>query len=324
MLNDVISLFLITFFSFVLIKATDLVIVSVRKVTNRSTSGLFAFSAIILAIGTSLPEFFVGVTSALDGSPTLSLGSLVGSNIANMSLILGLTGLIFGRIRVSGEILKKDVYISFFAGILPTILIIDGTLNRVDGFILVSIYLAYSLSFFKRRYAQIAEEQTGGTTTYRFIRQLSHFENKNRRDIGLLFLGVAMMLFSADMIVRNASLLADSLEIPKFLIGLLVVAVGTSLPEFAFSIKALRAREPEMVFGNLLGSTIANSTLIVGVVVILQPITIHITSFAIAALSFIVIYGVFWLMIRTKHLLQRWEAALLIILYCIFVFLEFL
>lgn len=312
-------IFLIILFSFVLIKSADMVIVAVRRLSRQTHTKVFTLSAIILAIGTSFPEMFVGITSALEGNPGISLGDVTGSNIANISLIAGMAALVAGKVRVHGKFLKRDIWIATFAGLFPVALLVDGQLNRVDGLILLSVYGAYATSFFRSRYEQIAEEQSEESFFYRFLRKFNHIAARRRKELGKLFFGLALMIFSADVIVKLASSVAELLNFPEFLVGLIVVAVGTSLPELAFSFRSLGDHEPSMFFGNLLGSTIANSTLVLGLVSLISPFhTVAPNKYFIAGISFIVIYLSFWYFIRSKHRLDRWEALILLILYLAF------
>ena len=115
----------------------------------------------------------------------------------------------------------------------------------------------------------------------------------------------------------------NGVRLSKFVIGVIVVAIGTSLPELAFSFRSLSEHEPSMFFGNLLGSTIANSTLVLGTVALIRPIVLYnLSPYMVAVTSFIMIYLIFWYFIRTKHRLDRWEAGMLIIMYIIFVITE--
>lgn len=311
--------------SLVLIKSADLVIVSIRRLSKQMHTGLFPLAAIILALGTSFPELFVGITSALEGTPNISLGDVTGSNIANISLVAGLTALIAGRVRVHGDYLRRDVLIALVAGALPLVLLIDSELSRVDGLILLTAYLAYATSFFRHRFMQIGREQQEESFIYRFFRKFNHIDSEKKRELGRLFVGLALMLFSADMIVRLAKYLANFANIPDLVIGLVIVAVGTSLPEFAFSLRSLEEHEPSLFFGNLLGSTIANSTLVIGIVSLIHPIKVVATKqYLIAVAAFILVFISFWVFIRSKHRLDRWEAFMLILLYLSFLVVEFL
>jgi cation:H+ antiporter len=130
-------------------------------------------------------------------------------------------------------------------------------------------------------------------------------------------------LFSADAIVKLSLSLASHANIPIFVIGLIILAVGTSLPELAFSLRSVTDHEPSMFFGNLLGSTIANSTLIIGIASFISPIeVIAINQYFKAVIAFVVVFIVFWLFIRSKHRLDRWEASMLVLLYIIFLVVE--
>jgi cation:H+ antiporter len=314
----------IILFSLLLIKSADWVIIAIRRISKDTSAKAFTISAIILAIGTSFPELFVGITSALEGTPEISLGDVTGSNIANISLVAGVTALVAGRVRVHGKYLRRDVWIALVAGMLPLVLLIDQELSRVDGLILLAVYFAYASSFFRRRYLEIGREQQEESFFYRFIRKFNHIDAEKRREFGRLFVGIAIMLFSADAIVRLAMYLASTANIPNFVVGLVIIAVGTSLPEFAFSLRSLEEHEPSMFFGNLLGSTIANSTLVIGIVSIIHPITVvAVNKYLIAVLAFVIIFISFWYFIRSKHRLDRWESGVLLILYLTFVIAEF-
>ena len=316
--------FSIIILSFVLIKSADLVIVAIRRLSRDTSRKSFIFSALILAVGTSFPELSVAITSALEKSSSLTLGVIIGSNIANIALIGGITSLIAGRITVRGDYLKKDVGIALVAGILPLLLIIDGVLSRVDGLILLTVYFAYASSFFKHRFLQISQEQREENFIYRFVRRFNHISSEKKREMGKLFVGIALLLFSADAIVKLSSSLAIHANIPIFVIGLIILAVGTSLPELAFSLRSVTDHEPSMFFGNLLGSTIANSTLIIGIASFISPIEVAaVDQYFKAVIAFIVVFIVFWLFIRSKHRLERWEGGLLLLLYFLFLVVEF-
>jgi len=317
-------IFLILLFSLLLIKAAEMVIVAVRRIARGLGAGVFTISAIILALGTSFPELFVGLTSALEGSPNLAFGVILGSNIANIALIGAFASLFVGKVLVHGEYLKKDVGFALVAGISPMFLALDNNLSRVDGLILLMVYLAYTTGFFKRRYEEIGREQAEESFVYRFFRTFKHVNGEKTREFARLFTGLALLLFSADMIVKFSVQLAGLADIPVFLVGLFILAVGTSLPELAFSIRSLEDHEPSMFFGNILGSTITNSTLIIGITTLISPLTlVAFDEYFLASLFFLIIFTLFWFFIRSKHRLDRWEALMLIATYAIFVVLEF-
>lgn len=316
---------LILLLSFVLIKSSEIVVISLRRISKRSKAGVFALSAIIIAIGTSLPELFVGITSALEGSPNLALGNVLGANIANLSLVAGTSALFIKSVRVREGYLRREVGIALIAGVAPLLLILDHTLSRVDGLVLLAVYGVYTTSIFKTQYIRLAREPHLDDYFHKILRSIPVLDGHQSKEYGKLFLGLALLLWSSDMIVNLAQTIAQLLNIPLFLIGLVIVSIGTTLPEVAFSVKSLRDHEPSMFFGNLLGSIIANSTFVIGITALLSPIKIiAFHDYTVAVFFFILIFLIFWFFVKSKHRLDRWETVLLIILYLTFILAEFL
>lgn len=323
--SPLLLIIVIVIFCLFLVKAAEWVVVALRRIAKKTGTGVFAISAVVLAVGTSLPELFVGITSAIEKTPNISLGVVLGSNIANIALMTGIVALVVGRITVHGDYLKRDVFLALVAGLLPLALVADGTLGRVDGLVLLCAYGAYASSFFKSRYQEIAIEHTKENFFYRIFRQINHIDFDITKEYGRLFVGVGILLFSADVIVKSASSLAEIVGVPPFVMGLVILAMGTSLPELVFSLRSVEDRHPSMFFGNLLGSTIANSTLIIGVTSVITPIKIvAFSEYALAVGAFILAFIIFWLFIRSKHRLERWEGGILVLLYTVFVILEFI
>ncbi|MEK7111699.1 MAG: sodium:calcium antiporter [Patescibacteria group bacterium] len=304
----------------VLIKAADLVLESLRSLSRTTGTKAFVLSALILSVATSLPELFVGITSAIEGSSNLSFGNILGANVANISLVAGLSAVFAGSINIQGGILLHEVALAGFAGALPLILAIDGSLGRVDGLILLVVYFAYATSFFKTRFLEIGKHHLSGKSVLRLIKHVSEVEQKAEKSLGHLFIGVVALLFSADLIVKIAKNIASQAGIPIFVIGLILLSVGTTLPELIVSFRTIKGGAPSMFFGNLLGSLIVNSTLILGLVSVIDPIEISgIPAVALPASIFVVLFILFWLFVRTKLRLERWEAGVLLFLYLVFV-----
>lgn len=320
----IVYLALILFFSFLLIKATDILVINLKRLARTTRLGEFAVTTFILALATSLPELFVGITSALEGSPNLSLGNIIGSNIADLSLVIGGAALIGGSVAVHGIFLRRDVFYAFLAGAAPMVLLFDRSLSQVDGLILLALYGFYNVAVFTERKGEMVEEEEEEEGFLRrFLRRLNH--RGGGKEMAWIFLGVALLLFSADMLVRVAKWIAFSLHVPILLIGLFLVAIGTSLPELAFELRAIRARKPEMVFGDLLGSVVANGTLVIGITSLLAPIRIQaFEEYLLATIAFVAIFALFYLFIRTKRRLERWEGVVLLGVYILFIFLEFI
>lgn len=315
-------LLLIIFFCFVLIKATDILVDTFERLAKKTRVGKFALTSFILGLATSLPEFFVAVVAALEGEPNLVLGNVIGANIANLSLVVGGTALVSGSINVVGGFLKKDIFYTFLAGSLPLLLLLDNRLSRVDGLILLIVYFWYNLTVLTEKKIKTEEEGEVGLRE-RILRRFNY--QVPERELGWIFAGVILLIFSAEMIVKIAKKMAVLFHVPLLLIGIFLVSIGTTLPELSFGLEAIKKRQAAMVFGNLLGSVVANSTLILGLAALIAPIEVHyLGHYLVATIAFVVIFGMFWFFVRSKRKLERWEGGVLFLIYLLFAAFEFL
>lgn len=303
-------------FSVLLIRATYWLTDSLEHLSRLTGLGRFALTSIILATATSLPELVVGVTAALEGRPAIALGTVVGSNIADISLVIGGAAILGGSFSVAGSWLKLDIFSVFLAGGLPLVLLLDRSLSRADGLILLAVFLAYNYGILVNR---------GQSPVGRLLRPMA---GRRRRQINSrltgLFLGVALLIFSAEMIVKSSVVLARGLGVPVFLVALFLVAVGSSLPELSFEVTAVRKRQVGMALGDLLGSVVTNSTMILGVVSLINPIRLErgLAEYLLAAAAFGVIFLLFWYFVKSKMRLERWEGMALLLAYLVFALLE--
>ncbi len=313
-------LILLAGFSALLIKATDILTDSLTELSKITKTGKFAITSLILAFATSVPELVVGITAALEGRPNLALGAVLGSNIANISLVIGGATIIGGTLGVAGSFLKIDIFSVFLAGVLPMMLLMDGDLSRVDGVILLFIYGMYNYGLLNKGVRHSSQPS-------RIVKRLlqNAVDKRVNRWLAWLFLGAAMLMFSADMIVKVGSSLAEVMGVPVFLIGLFLVAVGTSLPELSFEIRAIKKKQSGMALGDLFGSIVANSTLVLGVVSVIAPIKLMngLNEYLLASATFGVIFLMFWYFVRSKRKLERWEGVVLLVAYGLFILAEF-
>jgi cation:H+ antiporter len=320
-----VQLILLIVFAFFLVKATEHLVGEVRDISQITHLGKYGLTAFLLAFATSLPELVVGIASAIEGRPQLALGNVLGSNIADISLVMGGVAIVGGSIRVIGEFLKRDLFSTFLAGSLPLLLLVDGSLSRIDGLILLVVYIWFTYTVLAEKTEELAEyqEQQQQKITHRIFVRLKQTEA--RRHYFWLLFWAAVLIFSADMLVRISTSFAGDLGIPVILIGMFFIAMGTSLPEFAFELKAMRSGETAMIFGDLLGSVVANSTLILGITSIINPIQLDggFTPYLLATVAFVVLFGLFWMFTSTKRTIERWEGVLLLLVYILFAYFEF-
>jgi len=320
MLYLIIYLLLLIFFSFLLIKATEILISALNRLSKRSHISKFGLTSFLLAFATTLPEIFVGLTAALEGKPSLALGNVLGSNIADLSLVIGGAAIIGGTIGIAGSFLYKDIFYVFLSGIIPLIMLLDSKLTRVEGLLLLAIYGVYNYTILKQRKIKHIKRKT---SVRKFLRRLNHSHSESQ--LAWIFFGTALLIFSADGIVKTATIVASKFGVPIILVGMFLVAVGTSLPELSFEIAAVRKKQVGMVFGDLLGSIVANSTLVLGVTSLISPIVLDsgFKAYFWATIAFLVVFAFFWLFVRTKKKLERWEGLILLALYLFFIFFEF-
>ena len=275
----------------------------------------YILAFVLMALATSLPEFFVGITSSLSKTPILSLSNVIGSNICNLSLILGIIILVSKGLSVKSKIAKKDAWIVFFISILPLLLILDKKLSQVDGIILLLVFGLYMRKLFKAKQAFSKRMNTISPTVETF--------QKFIKDLFIFLGAVVMLLVSAWGIVETATVIAGKINLSLTLIGLFLIAIGTSLPELVFGIKAIITKHEGMNLGNLMGSVVINSTLVLGVTALIYPIKIesfHIVLIgAIFMVLSVLIVNIF---IRTKERISWKEGMILLGIYVVFLIVE--
>lgn len=223
----------------------------------------------VVAIGTSAPELLVSLRAALSGSSDIAVGNIVGSNIANIGLILGLSGLIF-PISVHVNLLKREVPIMIGVALLAVILFQDALVGRIDGLILLIGFAIFMIFV-------VISARGEQDTTYEIPEQ--QFEVKAEqiqrgREALRLIVGIIVLMLGAQLTVDNATDLARSLGVSELVIGITLVAVGTSLPELVTSVTAAIRKESDIAIGNVVGSNIFNILGILGLTALIQPIAI--------------------------------------------------
>lgn len=310
--------------SLILVKAADHVIIATRRVAKESGVGAITLVALILALATSLPELFVGIVSAFSGTPNLSLGNLIGANIVNLGVVTALSGLLAGGIAVrSRELLKEDMPLALIAGVAPIVLLWNRELSRLDGLLLLLLYGAYASGFYHSRFVEIGRVHQEEGFWHKLVRSVETGNGVIRHEVARFFIGVAVMVGVAYLLVIISTQVAQELAVPVFIIGLLLLSLGTTLPELVFAIRSIKQKAMTLVVANTLGSVIVNSTLIVGVVALIHPI--HIVArgeYLLATTAFSLLMILFWFFVGSKERLTRLESVVLLIVYIIFVALE--
>jgi len=303
--------------SMALVFISRVVVECFKQLVIKMGWGKIGVAAVLVALFTSLPEFVVGIVSALEGRPIISLGKVVGSNVANLSLIIGGAALLSGSVAVVGDFIRWEMAAALVAGVAPLILVTDGNLSRLDGVILLVIY-AFYLKDLLGSGGRVRMKKNWKFDWVSRVKVWHH--NHTDRLLVKMVGGVLVMVWLAEQIIATAVKLANEWQIPVLLVSLLVVAIGTSLPEFVLMVEAIKKKEVALVFGGLLGSVVTNATLILGVTAVIAPIKgVRWSSFGLLSLAFLLIFLFFWLFVSTKRRLDRWEGAVLLGIYLMFV-----
>ena len=268
----------------------------------------------IISFATSAPELFVSFQAAFEGKPNIAFGNVIGSNIANIALVLGVTAMIF-RVNISKQTLNFNYPVMLLSSIaLAVVLYFTNALSTIIGFVFITtllLFLAYLIKQTK------LDRETN-----------SHQEEETKpsllKSCGGILLGIILLKFGADWLVEGTVYIAKSLNISDRIIAVSVVAIGTSIPELATSIVAALKKEENLAVGNLIGSNIFNVLAVLGITAAIKPLTVNdpqIISFDIPwmlGISFvlgIVIY------VRSKYVISRKEGAFLLLLYFTYIFL---
>lgn len=224
---------------------------------------------VIVGFGTSAPEMVVSAFSALQGNPELALGNAYGSNIANVALILGVTAVIM-PVLVKRDALKRDLPVLLAVTALTVVLLLDGNVSRLDGVILLLVFagvMGFNIWSEFRAKKKAGEASADGA--------LKSEETEEPVSLGKsifwLLLGLLLLVASSRALVWGACDIARSLGVSDLLIGLTIVAIGTSLPELASSIAAARKGEDDLAFGNIVGSNLFNTLAVVGIAATIAP-----------------------------------------------------
>jgi len=295
-------------------KASDLTITHSINVASVTGLGKTTVGFILVAFSTSLPELFVAVFSVLNPENVgVSIGNVLGSNIVNICLILGVCFLLISlkypeKSRVLPKMAKEELgslyFGLFIASIVPLALIYIGYASRFIGVMLLAIFIYYMFQLSK---ARTPAEQTSSETE----------KTKLRKYIGLTVLGAVGVIISAYFIVESASFLAASVGIPPVVIGATVVAFGTSVPELSTSFGAVKRGHLELALGNIIGSCFMNITLILGITLVASPLTINMSAFSNVVLFSLITNLLLWYFLSNERIGRR-EGTVLLFLYALF------
>ncbi len=298
----IISLLVVVFFSNIVIRA-------VMKLAEYLKIAEFAIGFVVISIFTSLPEFIISTTAAYSGEPGIAVGNVLGSNITNILLVLGLAIVLRGVV-VRRKELEENSEILLLITLAPLIFFLRGTLGFFEGLLLVLLFAIYVFFVIKR--------------DYRFEFP-DHVLAKDWIATNLQFwFGMVVVIVSARFVISSAAALAAMLSLPESAIGVTIVAFGTSLPELAIAVGAVKKGHTGLALGEVLGSNVVNLTLVLGAAAIIHPLSADYSTFASTIAFLVAICILLWYLLVKHNRLSRRHGMLFVLLYILFIMSEML
>lgn len=298
---------------FVLARASSLVVNTLVNIARYLSISEYTLAFLLMAIATSIPELFIAINSGIAGVGHLSLGNIIGANILNVTLVVGVVALLSkGRSFIIPEAARQDSWRAWFIALLPVILILDGVLSRIDGGILLVVYVLYGAILFSRK-----SELVNPLNSFRNHVGSLHSFLKN---LALFVIGIILLLAASAFIVYIADKFVRILAIELAFFGILIVSIGTTIPELAFGVRSLFLNHGYLVSGNAIGSVVVNSTLVLGVLALISPISVSLTGSILASSIFLLIsLWVFAVFMGNRYaIVSRTQAVFLLGLYFVF------
>ena len=248
-----------------LVKGADFVIDEAKKIAKHFGIPSFIIGATVVALGTSLPEMVASIIASYKHHSELAVSNVIGSNIINLALVLGLVFVIGKKLTPKRDIFKEDSAWALFPILAFLLIAYDGVVTRFEGVIYLCMMGAYLL-FLKNNAMDLLDIDED--------EEKEEFETL--KTVGLLGVGFALVIIGANFAVDSASNIARGFGVSEWIIGLLLVAFGTSLPELVVSLQAAKRKDADMAIGNIIGSNIANFTVVIGASAVVNPLLVDI------------------------------------------------
>ncbi|MFY9075007.1 sodium:proton exchanger [Malaciobacter mytili] len=285
-----------------LIYGADFIIQQSEKIALHYNISHFVIGATLVAVGTSLPEMAVSMSASLKGSGDIAVANVIGSTIFNISLVLGCVFLIAKKISPNRDLFAKDSAWSLFPILIFILMAIDGKLNAIDGVLFLFLMAGYLLFLIGSNQIDEVDEE------------LAKEKFQWTKTLVLLIVGFLFVVVGADFAIESASNIARNFGISEWVIGLFLVAFGTSLPELTISIKSALKNNADLAIGNIIGSNVANFTVVLGLSSILNDLNVNLRE-NIFDISAAVIVSVMLVFITANKLYNKSAGiALLVIL----------
>ncbi len=295
---------------FIVIKSADFAVKYAYQLAQKLKIPKYTIGFIIVAIISIMPEGFIAITSALQGIPAFGLGTLFGSNVADLTLVFALVILSSkNNIKINSKFLKDNKFYSLILAI-PIIFGLDGYYSRTEGLVLIMTGLFFYYLIFKKNNKQPLEKDK---------EKISHYKS-----LLFLILSVIILLLGSNLTIKYGVAFAQNINLNPILIAMLIVGLGTTLPELLFSIRAAQKKQADLALGDILGTVISDATILVGVIALIKPFDFSPRIVYSTAIFMFIASLVLFAFMRSGKVLSKKEAWLLFAFYIIFVLTEYL
>jgi cation:H+ antiporter len=300
----------------VLVKGSDFFVGSAAFIARHYGVSELIIGLTLVSMGTSLPELAASVYASYDGQGGIAVGNVVGSNIANIALVLGVC-LLLKQIAIKRKMLKRDGLVMLGVSLLFIFFIFDGV-ERWEGLVLMVIFTVYIIYLYQQNKAERLNCETTDV-----CEQVEHKEGKLGLEVSKLVIGCIGVVLGAKMLVDSAVGIAGHLGISQAVIGSTLVAFGTSVPELAVSLTAIVRKHQDISIGNIIGSNIFNILLVIGAAAIINPLAVDNILINMNIPIMLLVAAILLMFMAMGNKLRRWQGGVFVAIYVVFLVLNF-
>jgi len=294
---------------FVLIRAADLIVFGISNYARKFGISEYLIGFVVVSVGMSTPEFVSSLMGSLQGNSGVVVGSFFGAVTAALLLILGVSAIIGKKISLESRLLRESRHYFFIIAAIPAIFLLTGKVPRWGGVVLIAAFLGFVVYLWKK-------EGTFGNLRNVKIKKIW-------KDVFIFLGALVAMILAARWMVFSAIKVSETIGVSSYLVALLVIGIGSSLPDLAVQIRAIRTGHTHIAFGDILGSTLADMLLLFGIVVLINPIVINAGSIILSVIFYLGGLALVLWLVKHREIDYR-HGILMVFLYFLFIALEIL
>jgi cation:H+ antiporter len=311
------NIFLFLFSFLILFFSSSFLVENLKQISRFLKWKEFVVSFFTIALATTIPNLVIDTISALNKVSNLAFGDVVGTNICDLTLIVGLSAIISkAGLSVPSRTVQGSAIFTILVGILPILLVLDGNLNKIDGILLLCAFFLYLSWLFQKRerFEKVYDKEGGSQNLKTFLKNLIFF----------IFSGI-LLYFAGQQIVKSAIFFSNYFNLDLSIIGILIVGLGNALPELTFTLQAARKSQDWFIVGDVMGSVILTATLVLGIAVLISPIeNLNLSPFFVGRIFLLISALFFLIFIKTGRKITPKEGYFLILIYFLFLLFEIL